>query len=69
MPNKPPLSDTTKGMLLALHNEGHSNSEIGRRLHIDEGSVRYNLGKLRDHGTMEVHLRSGRPKKKHDTMH
>lgn len=42
MPRKPPISDAVKGMILAYHNEGYSNSEIARMLEIDEGSVRYN---------------------------
>lgn len=36
MPQKPPLSEAVKGMILAFHNEGVNNSEIARRLHIDE---------------------------------
>ena len=62
MANKTPLTDHEKGMLEALHQEGHSAREIGRRLGISDFAVRYNLRKLDEFGSMESRPKSGRPR-------
>ena len=55
-------TDHEKGMLEALFQEGHSAQEIGRRLGVSDSTVRYNLQKLREFGSMETRPRSGRPR-------
>lgn len=35
MAERPPISETVKGMILAYHNEGYNNSQIARMLQID----------------------------------
>ena len=62
MANKIPLTDHEKGMLQALNEEGHSAREIGRRLGISDSTVRYNLRKLNEYGSMDTLPRSGRPR-------
>ena len=63
MPKVRELSEFTKGNIEALHTEGVSNREIARRLGISEGSIRFNLQKLRLRGSMSNRRRSGRPRR------
>lgn len=62
MPKVCELSDYTKGQIEALHLQNISNREIARQLRISEGSVRYNIRKLTQHGNMSNIHRSGRPR-------
>ena len=55
MPAKTPLTNHEKGMIQAWNEEGISNREIARRLGISDSTMRYNLKKLEEDGTMEVH--------------
>ncbi len=63
MPRKPKkeLTAFQKGQIFALSQEGISNREIGRRLDIDESTVRSNLKKMKLTGSMDNKPRSGRP--------
>ena len=62
MPKTRELSSFVKGQICALSSENISNREIARRLGINESSVRYNLKKQQESGSMENRCRSGRPK-------
>ena len=62
MPKVRELPDFTKGQIGALHTQGCKNREIARQLGISEGSVRYNISKLAQHGTMNNLRRMGRPR-------
>ena len=63
MPGSKHCSDYVKGMLTLLHQQGHSNCEIARRLRISEGTVRYNIRKCVETGSMARAAGSGRPRK------
>ena len=60
MPPKSQLSDVEKGMIRAWNEEGVSNREIARRLGVCEGTIRYNLRKQRETGSMDPLPKSGR---------
>lgn len=61
MPGSKHCSDYVKGILTLLHQQGHSNREIARRLGISEGTVRYNIRKCVETGSMARAAGSGRP--------
>ncbi|XP_070550966.1 uncharacterized protein [Ptychodera flava] len=63
MPKVRELPEYMKGQIEALHTQGVKNREIARQLGISEGSVRYNIRKLSQHGTMANVQRSGRPRR------
>lgn len=62
MPKTKELSDFQKGQIIALFEEDVSKREIARRLGISEGTVRYNLKKQEETGSMTNAKRDGRPK-------
>ena len=62
MPKVRELPEFTKGQIEALHTQGIPNREIARQLRISEGSVRYNIKKLLQHGSMANVQRPGRPR-------
>ena len=62
MPKTKELTGFQKGQIFALFEENVSKREIARRLGIAESSVRYNLKKKAETGSMKNAHRSGRPK-------
>ena len=58
MPKKSELTSFQKVQIFALSEEGY-NREIARRLGIDESTVRYNLKKMKETGSMVNKQRSG----------
>ena len=62
MATKTPLTDRQKGMIEAWYGEGISKREIARRLGISDNTVRSNLKKLEERGSMANLPKSGRPR-------
>ena len=59
MPKKSELTSFQKGQIFALSEEGYFNREIARRFGIDESTVRYNLKKMKETGSMVNKERNG----------
>ena len=55
MAEKTPITAQEKGTIEALFQEGHSAREIGRRLGVSDSTVRYNLRKLKEYGSMDTY--------------
>jgi len=62
MPRRTHIGDFIKGQLLTLHKAGLSNRQVARRLSISEHSVRYNISKYLETGSMAERDRPGRPR-------
>ena len=55
-------SQAKRGAILQLHNEGYSDSEIGRRLAIHRSTVARWIRREEELGTTDNRHRSGRPR-------